>query len=37
VQSVSTLAYFNATQRHLEQHGKPVVFYTGTHVVFRFN
>ncbi len=27
VQSESTFAYFNATQRYLEQHGKPVAFY----------
>ena len=28
VQSESTFAYFNATERYLEQHGKPVAFYT---------
>ena len=29
--------YFNATQRYLEQHGKPVAFYTDKHAVFRVN
>ncbi len=33
----STFAYFNATQRYLEQHGKPVAFYTDKHAVFRVN
>ena len=37
VQSESTFAYFNATQRYLEQHGKPVAFYTDKHAVFRVN
>jgi hypothetical protein len=37
VQSESTFAYFNATQRYLEQHGKPVAFYTDKHAVFRIN
>ena len=35
VQSESTFAYFNATQRYLEVHGKPVAFYTDKHAVFR--
>jgi hypothetical protein len=35
--SESTFAYFNATQRYLEQHGKPVAFYTDKHAVFRVN
>ena len=37
VQSESTFAYFNATQRYLEQHGKPIAFYTDKHAVFRVN
>lgn len=37
VQSESTFAYFNATQRYLEQHGKPLAFYTDKHAVFRVN
>jgi len=37
VQSESTFAYFNATQRYLEQHGKPVALYTDKHAVFRLN
>jgi hypothetical protein len=37
VQSESTFAYFNATQRYLEAHGKPVAFYTDKHSVFRTN
>jgi len=37
VQSESTFAYFNATQQYLEQHGKPVAFYTDKHAVFRVN
>ena len=37
VQSESTFAYFNATQRYLEQHGKPAAFYTDKHAVFRVN
>lgn len=37
VQSESTFAYFNATQRYLEAHGKPVAFYTDKHAVFRVN
>ena len=37
VQSESTFAYFNATQRYLEAHGKPVAFYTDKHSVFRVN
>ena len=37
VQSESTFAYFNATQRYLEQHGKPVAFYTDKHAVFKVN
>ena len=37
VQSESTFAYFNATQRYIEAHGKPVAFYTDKHAVFRVN
>src|ERR1700723_4510300 len=37
VQSEAAFAYFNATQRYLEQHGKPVAFYTDKHAVFRVN
>ncbi len=37
VQSESTFAYFNATQRYLEAHGKPIAFYTDKHAVFRVN
>src|ERR1700744_1281836 len=37
VQSESTFAYSNPTQRYLEQHGKPVAFYTDKHAVFRVN
>jgi hypothetical protein len=37
VQSESTFAYFNATQRYLEQHGKPIAFYTDKHAVFKVN
>lgn len=37
VQSEWTFAYFNATQRYLERHGKPVAFYTDKHAVFRVN
>ena len=37
VQSESTFAYFNATQRYLEAHGKPIAFYTDKHSVFRVN
>ena len=37
VQSESTFAYFNATQWYLEQHGKPIAFYTDKHAVFRVN
>ena len=37
VQSESTFAYFNATPRYLEQHAKPVAFYTDKRAVFRVN
>ena len=37
VQSESTFAYFAATQRYVETHGKPVAFYTDKHAVFRVN
>jgi hypothetical protein len=37
VQSESTFAYFAATQRYLEAHGKPMAFYTDKHAVFRVN
>lgn len=37
VHSESTFAYFNATQRYIEKHGKPLAFYTDKHAVFRVN
>jgi len=33
IQSESTFAYFNATQRYLEQHGKPVTDGPLTHMI----
>ncbi len=37
VQSESTFTYFNSTRRYLEQHGKPVAFYSDKHSTFRTN
>jgi transposase len=33
----STFAYFNSTQRYLQQHGKPVAFYSDKANIFRVN
>ncbi len=33
----STFDYFHSTRRYLEQHGKPVAFYSDKHTVFRVN
>ena len=33
----STYDYMNITRRHLEQHGKPVAFYSDKHSVFKVN
>lgn len=35
--SESTFDYFYSTRRYLEQHGKPVAFYSDKHCVFRVN
>ena len=35
--SESTFDYFHSTRRYLEQHGKPVAFYSDKHTVFRVN
>src|SRR5271154_5918965 len=37
VESESTFAYFNATRAYLEAWGKPIVFYSDRHGVFRVN
>ena len=37
VESESTFDYFKATRTYLEQHGKPVAFYSDKHSVFRVN
>lgn len=37
VESETTNAYFGATGRYLESHGKPVAFYVDRHGVFRVN
>lgn len=37
VQSESTFTYFHSTRRYLEQHGKPVAFYSDKHSTFRTN
>jgi len=37
VPSESTFTYFNSTRRYLEQHGKPVAFYSDKHSTFRTN
>ncbi len=35
VETESAFAYFAATQEYLEQHGKPVAFYSDKHSIFR--
>ena len=35
--SESTFDYFHSTRRYLQQHGKPVAFYSDKHTVFRVN
>lgn len=35
VESESTFAYMEATREYIEQHGKPVAFYSDQHSVFR--
>lgn len=35
VESESTFAYMCATREYIEQHGKPVAFYSDKHTVFR--
>lgn len=37
VKSETTNAYFGATKRYLEHHGKPIAFYVDRHGVFRVN
>src|SRR5215213_7140653 len=37
VASESTFDYFRATRTYLEQHGKPVAFYSDKHSIFRVN
>ncbi|GGD47041.1 ISNCY family transposase [Croceicoccus pelagius] len=37
VESESTFAYMDATREYIEQHGKPVAFYSDKHSVFRNN
>lgn len=37
VRSESTFAYFEATQRYLHRHGKPIAFYSDKHAIFRVN
>lgn len=37
VESETTRAYFGATRRYLERHGKPLAFYNDRHGVFRVN
>ena len=37
VESESTFAYMEATREYIEQHGKPVAFYSDKHSVFRNN
>jgi hypothetical protein len=37
VQSESTFDYFRSTQEYLEQHGKPIAFYSDKHAIFRVN
>lgn len=33
----STQAYFNATKKYIQQHGRPLAFYSDKHGVFRVN
>jgi len=35
VKSESTFAYFDALERYLQRHGKPVAFYSDKHSIFR--
>lgn len=35
VRSESTFSYFDALERYLEAHGRPVAFYSDKHTVFR--
>ena len=37
VETESTFAYFEATRGYLEQHGRPVAFYSDKHSVFRMH
>jgi hypothetical protein len=37
VETESTFDYFQATREYLEEHGKPVTFYSDKHGVFRVN
>jgi len=37
VPSESAMAYFLATRGYIEQHGKPIAFYSDKHTVFRSN
>ena len=37
VETESTFAYFAAARRYLEQHGRPVAFYSDKHSVFRMH
>ncbi len=37
VESESTFSYMRATQAYIEQHGKPVAFYSDKHSAFRNN
>jgi len=37
VKSESTFTYFNSTRRYLENHGKPIAFYSDKHSTFRTN
>ena len=37
VETESTFAYFEATRRYLENHGRPVAFYSDKHSVFRMH
>ena len=37
VPAETTFAYFAATRRYLERHGKPIAFYSDQHGIFRVN
>jgi hypothetical protein len=37
VTSESAFDYFRATRAYLEEHGKPVAFYSDKHGIFRVN